>query len=274
VHPHHERVIRHLVARFEGDPRYPALIIGGSIAKGRELPDSDVDILLVATDEEFARRLREVDVWYKDDQLADFPGGYTEGKVIDRQFLVDAADHGSEPARAAFKGAFIAYSRIPDLSDLIARIPVYPERERAEKIRAFYIQLDAASAWFMTDAEKSDDPYLRAWAATTAVFYGYRLILAHNRILYPWHKWLLHEVRQAQTSQPTSWAWRSGCCVSRAGRRPRRSGIASWGSATGACPRTRPWGTSSWTSSGTGVTGGHHCKTGEGRGGRWLSGRA
>jgi len=197
VHPHHERVIRHFVARFEGDPRYPALIIGGSIAKGRELPDSDVDILLVATDEEFARRLREVDVWYKDDQLADFPGGYTEGKVIDRQFLVDAADHGSEPARAAFKGAFIAYSRIPDLSDLIARIPVYPERERAEKIRAFYIQLDAASAWFMTDAEKRDDPYLRAWAATTAVFYGYRLILAHNRILYPWHKWLLHEVRQA-----------------------------------------------------------------------------
>ena len=197
MYAHHERVIQRLVERFKDDPRFPALIVGGSIAKGREKADSDVDILLVATDEEFARRLREVDMHYVDLEIADYPSGYVEGKVIDRQFLVDAADHGSEPARAAFKGAFVAYSRIPDLEELLAGIPVYPERDRAEKIRAFYIQLDAASRWFMPDAEKRDDSYLRAWAAATSVFYGCRLILAHNRILYPWHKWLLHEARNA-----------------------------------------------------------------------------
>jgi len=109
MYAHHERVIQRLVERFKDDPRFPTLIVGGSIAKGREKADSDVDILLVATDEEFARRLREVDVHYVDLEIADYPGGYVEGKVIDRQFLVDAADHGSEPARAAFKGAFIAY---------------------------------------------------------------------------------------------------------------------------------------------------------------------
>jgi len=197
MYAHHERVIQRLVERFKDDPRFPALIVGGSIAKGREKADSDVDILLVATDEEFTRRLREVDVYYRDDEIADYPGGSVDGKIISRQFLVDAAGHGSEPARAAFMGALVAYSRLPDLGDLLARITAYPEHERVEKMKRFYIQLATACFWFMADAEKRDDPYLRAWAATTAAFYACRLILTHNRILYPWHKWLLHEVRHA-----------------------------------------------------------------------------
>jgi len=131
---HHWRTIRRLVEALEDDPRYQAIIVGGSIAKGRETPSSDVDILLVATDTEFAHRLRHLDLWYRNSAVADYPGGYVDGHVVDRQFLVDVADHGSEPARAAFRGAFVPYARIPDLEALLARIPVYPERERQEKI--------------------------------------------------------------------------------------------------------------------------------------------
>ncbi len=40
--------------RVQYDSRYPALIVGGSTAKGRTSDDSDVDILLVATNEEYA----------------------------------------------------------------------------------------------------------------------------------------------------------------------------------------------------------------------------
>lgn len=197
MHPHHEHVIQRLVAQFKNDPRYLALLIGGSIAKGRAKPESDVDILLVATEEEFARRLRDVDVYYRNEEIADYSGGYVDGKVISRQFLLDAADHGSEPARSAFTGALVAYSRLPDLGDLLARITAYPETERTEKMRRFYIQLATACFWFMPEAEQRQDPYFLSWAATTAVFYAGRLILAHNRILYPWQKWLLHEVRHA-----------------------------------------------------------------------------
>ncbi len=173
------------------------MIVGGSIAKGRAKPESDVDVLLVATEEEFARRLRDVDVYYRDEEIADYPGGYVDGKVISRQFLLDAADHGSEPTRNAFANARVAYSRLPDVGGLLARVVAYPEHERAEKMKRFYIQLATAYSWFLPEAEQRRDPYFLSWAATTAAFYACRLILAHNRILYPWQKWLLHEVRHA-----------------------------------------------------------------------------
>lgn len=193
---HHRETIQRLVAVLEDDPRYRALIVGGSIAKGRETPTSDVDILLVATDDEFRRRVQDVDLWYSNREVADYPGGYVDGHVIDHQFLIDVADHGSEPARAAFVGAFAPYARIPDLDALLARIPVYPEHERVAKITAFYSQL-ALLKGFVREGKERGDHYLLSWAATDMVFYGGRLILAHNRILYPWRKWLMHEVAHA-----------------------------------------------------------------------------
>ena len=36
-----------------------ALIFGGSVAKGNERPDSDLDGMVVVSDEEYARRLAE-----------------------------------------------------------------------------------------------------------------------------------------------------------------------------------------------------------------------
>lgn len=193
---HHRRTIERLVEAIEDDRRYLAIIVGGSVAKGRETPASDVDVLLVATDAEFQRRLRDVDLWYHNGEVADYPGGYVDGHIIDRQFLIDAADHGSEPARAAFKGAFVPYSRIPDLEDLLARILTYPEHERQAKITAFYSQL-ALLKGFVAEGEARQDPYLLSWASTDMVFYGSRLILAHNRLLYPWRKWLMYEVDHA-----------------------------------------------------------------------------
>src|SRR5215472_17302430 len=130
IRGHHQRTIDRLTALFQQDERFPALIIGGSVAKGIATDTSDVDFLLVATDEEFARRQQTQDLGYFDTSLCDYPGGYVDGKIINRQFIVDVAERGSEPARWAFAGAIIAYSDIPDLADLIARAPVYQESER------------------------------------------------------------------------------------------------------------------------------------------------
>jgi len=193
---HHERVVQRLVQRLQNDARFPALIIGGSVAKGWASEHSDVDILLVATDEEFARRMETMDLNYHDQEIADYPGGYVDGKIIDMTFLHDVADHGSEPARAAFLGAIIAYSHIPELDALVAGIPTYPEQERAAKMKAFVSQL-AILNWYVEEAEKRDNRYLLSWATNNMVLYAGRLILAHNRLLYPYHKWLLHQVQLA-----------------------------------------------------------------------------
>jgi predicted nucleotidyltransferase len=201
MYPHHQQTIERLVAQLQEDPRYLAVIIGGSIAKGRARPDSDVDIILVATDAEFERCLAAGAIQYLDREIADYPGGYVEGKIVNRQFLLDVADHGSEPARSAFGGAFIVASRLPDLPDLLARIPIYPEHERAAKMAAFYSQVVICN-WFVSEAEKRADAYLLTWAASNLALFAGRLVLAHNRILYPWHKWFMETLRGAPDQPP------------------------------------------------------------------------
>ncbi|HEX6481750.1 MAG TPA: hypothetical protein VF043_23150 [Ktedonobacteraceae bacterium] len=46
---HHLKVVEHLKELFQDDPRYLALLVGGSLVKGWGSVNSDVDILLVVT---------------------------------------------------------------------------------------------------------------------------------------------------------------------------------------------------------------------------------
>jgi hypothetical protein len=193
IAPQHQRVIDRLIELFKDDPRFPAMIIGGSVAKERALPGSDVDILLIASAEEYARRAANNDFWYVNTEICDYPGGYAEGKVVDLQFLQDAADHGSEPARAAFFRAFVGYSHIPELEALLQRIPVYQDQDQHEKLISFYSQVVVAN-WLAREAEKRKDTYLMTQAVAHMTLYGGRLLLAYNRVLYPYHKWMMYEL--------------------------------------------------------------------------------
>jgi hypothetical protein len=201
MRPHHRRVVDRLVEQFKDDPTVLALIIGGSIAKGLERDDSDVDILLLVTDAEYQRRLPANDLHYFSMDACDYPGGYVDGKIINLAFLEQVAERGSEPARSAFIGVTLAWSRLPALPALFQRITAYPEQEHIEKIRSFYAQLQAWQ-WYMGEAEKINDPHLRLRAASELALFGGRMILAHNRILYPYHKWFLTELRRAPQLPP------------------------------------------------------------------------
>ena len=110
---HHRAVVDRLVERFGEDPRFPAMLVGGSIAKGWEREDSDVDVIMLATDEEYQRRKPERAFHYFTTDVCDYPGGYVDGKILDWQFLVEVAERGSEPARSAFVGAIVAYRGVP-----------------------------------------------------------------------------------------------------------------------------------------------------------------
>jgi predicted nucleotidyltransferase len=126
---HHKKTIENLIDHFKDDERFPAMIIAGSVAKGCQQDNSDVDFMLIATDKEFEQRQKDVQLHVTVDHLCESPT-YTDGKVINLQFLSDVADHGSEPARAAFVDAFIGYSRIPELEDILKQIPVYQIHEQ------------------------------------------------------------------------------------------------------------------------------------------------
>lgn len=193
---HHRETIDHLKNHFSADPRYRALIIGGSVVKGLARPDSDVDVMLVATDEEYARLAARRELTFYTPDLSTYEGGFVDGKYLNVQFLLDAADHGSEPTRWSFRDAIVAYSTIPDLDQLLERIAQYPVHEQETKIRSFYGQL-FIMYWFTHEAEKRDNRYLMTKVTADLVLFGSRLILAHNRMLFPFHKWMMTEVERA-----------------------------------------------------------------------------
>ena len=193
---HHLQVVERLKALFQDDPSYLALLVGGSLAKGWGSVNSDVDILLVVTDEEYARRVAIDDLGYINAEICDYPDGYVDGKIIDQAFLHEVAQRGSEPARAAFRGVQIAFSHLPQLAELLQQIPVYQEHERERKMRSFYCQVQA-QRWFVGEAAKRQAVYLMAHATSEMVFYAARLILAYNHMLYPYHKWLMQAVEEA-----------------------------------------------------------------------------
>ncbi|WP_438026484.1 nucleotidyltransferase domain-containing protein [Sorangium sp. So ce233] len=191
---HHLRTVSRLVERLRADPCSVAIIIGGSQAKGLGKETSDVDFCWVVTDEEHERRRATGALVYcaSDEGLVDYPGGYVDGKIVTHDFLRKVRDRGSEPARAAFLGAMVAWSRRPEIDrmdELVRAIATYPEHERAHKMQGFIAQLEAMR-YYLESAEQHDNQYLLSWAACRAVLFGYRLILAHNRILYPYHKWV------------------------------------------------------------------------------------
>ncbi len=196
LYPHHQRTVERLIDRFQADPNFLALLIGGSLVKGYGDENSDVDFMLIATDAEYARREAERALTYFATDLCDYPGGYVDGKIVNVAFLEEVADRGSEPARSAFENVIIAYSQVPHLTDLLGRISTYPEAGHADKIRSFYAQL-LAMQWYVGEAEKRDNRYLLMHTASELVLFGGRLILAHNRLLYPYHKWFLRRLQDA-----------------------------------------------------------------------------
>lgn len=197
IRPHHQQVIHKLIDRFKNNPDYLALIIGGSVAKGTAKDDSDVDIILVATDQVYQEFEKENKLNYFTEDICDYKGGYVDGKIVDIQFLKDVAQKGSEPARAAFVDAIIAFSKIPEIYELIHHIPTYPQKDLIEKLKSFRAQVEVQN-WYVGEAEKRNDKYLLTRTVADLILYGGRLILAYNKKLYPYHKHFLLELEKAE----------------------------------------------------------------------------
>ena len=188
IRDHHQRAIDRLADAYRDDPRFRALIIGGSVAKGYARDDSDVDFLIIASDDAFEEHRRARDLFINRRDLCDYDGGFVDGKIINLAFLEDLARKGNEPSRAAFEGAFAAFSHIPNLDDLLQRIPVYPEAGHDDRVRAFY-SMAFIQHWLFHEAERHGNRYTLTRAASQLALFAGRLILAHNRRLFPYHKW-------------------------------------------------------------------------------------
>lgn len=192
---HHREALDAAVADARSMDGIVGCILGGSVARGRERLDSDVDVILVATAEEYERRRAEWDVWYYREDVCDHPDVYAEGKIVDLEFLWEVAKYGSEPARSAFVDSTVEYAADPVIEAVVEEIPVYPVEEKEDRIETFYAQMEAYR-WFVEEAERHDNRYLRSHAASQLALFGGRLLLAHNETLFPFHKWFARELAE------------------------------------------------------------------------------
>jgi len=197
IQEHHRQAIENLADRFQDEPGYLAVIVSGSVAKGIAREDSDIDCYLIVSDDLFQEKKQSDDLFFYETEGCDYKGGYYDGKMINYYFVQAAAERGSEPTRASFEGAFVVFSRIPGLQELIDRIPVYPEGNREKNFADFYAQVDLYGGYFADRAIVLNNSYLLAHAVSQVALFAGRLILAHNRILFPCHKSLAHVLRLA-----------------------------------------------------------------------------
>ena len=193
---HHKEAIERLSESLKQNENYLAVIITGSVAKGEERDDSDIDFILVVTDEEYEKRKKRNRFLYFDTQYCDYPGGYVDGKIVNLEFLKLVAERGTEPARDAFRDSWIAFSKIPELENILESIPVFQKSEKAEKIQKFLAQFEIAK-WYIGEAVRRNDKYLLIRTMTDLVLFGGRLILAYNEILYPFHKLFMNALKKA-----------------------------------------------------------------------------
>lgn len=170
-----------------------AILVGGSIAKGIEREDSDVDLIAVVTDEGYHARLSSNKVAFFWGDICDYQGGYVEGRFVSRAFIKDAAERGSEPTRHSFTGTFPIYCVDPAIESALAAIPVYPDDRRDEKITGFLAQMRLNHGFFWGEGKRRNDRYLQLRAASDIVLFGCRLILAFNRVLFACQKRLIEQ---------------------------------------------------------------------------------
>jgi len=58
--------------------------------------------------------------------------------------------------------------------------------------------LSTAWHWYCGEALKRDNEYLLGTAVSKLILFGGRFILAHNEMLYPYHKWFLKVLERAK----------------------------------------------------------------------------
>lgn len=197
---HHADTIRNLINALEPDETVRALLLGGSIAHGFARPDSDVDVSIVVGATDYEARRHEHRLHYFNREPCTYDS-YVDGKYVDLDFLRQVAARGSDPARFAYEGAQILFSREPELPEILAAIVRYPVEKKLERVERFAAQL-LAWRWYFGEGAAKENRYLQTLAVQKCVLFGSRVVLAENELLYPYHKWMLRVLAGAKRQPP------------------------------------------------------------------------
>lgn len=205
MYKHHEESIEKMKKYFE-EMGAVALILGGSVTKGKARPDSDLDGMVILTDEDYVEREKRGATTEVVEGHCTYEGGYFDVKYMTKRYLAELACKGSEPARNGFTGARLLFTHDPDIERMIADIPIFQTKEKDEKMLSFYSDFWLNYYYFLKSC--SIDGYMRMRTIAEIIYDLYRMVLQEQEILFDCNRLLESQVEaiSADTARLVSYA--------------------------------------------------------------------
>jgi len=89
------------------------------------------------------------------------------------------------------------FSKMDGFEEDVRKAAQYPVADKAERIKRFYAQFEAWH-WYCGEALRLKNQYLLGTSVSKFILFSGRLILTHNELLYPYHKWFLKVLEEAK----------------------------------------------------------------------------
>lgn len=204
---HHERGLARWVADTQQDPQARAGILVGSVARGEERDDSDIDLYLVLSDRELDRRLaagRTAHVVRCDDL---WPGGYLDVKYLSRHLLDRAVTEADEPLRASVVAARVLWDHDGGIDTVLAALLDLEAVPWQQRVDSFLAQAWLQGSYFLPDAVRRGDVFGAQWATGHLRFAAARAVLASRRVLFAGPKYLTATLEALELPNGMLAAW-------------------------------------------------------------------
>lgn len=183
MYQHHEESLKIMTDFFKARPEVIAIVLGGSVAKGCERPDSDLDAMVIITPEAYEARAASNTTTETIGGMCNYRGGYFDIKYMTKEYIQKAAGKGSEPTRNSFLGGRVLYTLDDEIPAIVASIPVFQEGEYDDKMLSFYSNLSLNYDYFWKCCKA--EGFMQTHAINEIIYSVYRMILQQNRILFP-----------------------------------------------------------------------------------------
>lgn len=81
MYEHHKKAIKDITNKLKVKEEILGIIMGGSVAHGFASKESDIDIMIVLSDEDYKKSLEEKNMGYYEEEICPWDGGYVDGFV-------------------------------------------------------------------------------------------------------------------------------------------------------------------------------------------------
>ena len=187
---HHEETIAAFTAHRAALSETLGVVVVGSVARGDERPDSDVDVYVVVTDDAYKAAGIAGAVAYVSHAGVAYDGGYVDVKLASPSYLRAAVDHGDDPTRASFDRGRVTLDRTGELAQLLARMSELPDGVWAQRVHAYRAQLSLYGRYFLPQGDERGDRFLLQHSALHTSLVAGRCALAQHRRFFRGQKYL------------------------------------------------------------------------------------